>query len=373
MTKILALESNVPANNVKIIEIFNKLRAGQISVNTDYQRKLVWKKQHKLDFIETILKNYPFPEIYLAPRSLDPTQLILIDEIVDGQQRLTTIQNYINGVDVFADQKTPLIRFDQLDVEEKLRFLNYEISVRYLKNATADQIKEIFQRINKTDYALNKIERLNAKWGESEFVCFCKQIIDRDFETAGVQYLLTLTIKIKLLDFFHGENEESESVFSLGDSSRMLALQYIMTLVATMASNEYFHRNDKVERFIETFNDVFPQAKEIEDRLSKLIDFIDSMEISRRSRWFNKANLFSLMIELDQADRSMIIPEILGAKLMDLDYRATLAELGLENKDAKLSSEEIKYLDLARESVNQKSARESRAEFLQHLFEICRI
>ena len=110
---ISKLESSIPANNTKIIEIYNKLRSGQLSVNSDYQRKLVWKKQHKFDFIDTILCNFPFPEVYLAPGSLDQEKLILVDEIVDGQQRLTTIRDYINGVDVFSLPRIPIKRFSE--------------------------------------------------------------------------------------------------------------------------------------------------------------------------------------------------------------------------------------------------------------------
>ena len=71
MAEANGLEFSIPANNQKIIEIYNKMRNGQLGVNKDYQRKLVWKRAHKLNFIETIQKNYPFPEIYLAPGAHD--------------------------------------------------------------------------------------------------------------------------------------------------------------------------------------------------------------------------------------------------------------------------------------------------------------
>ena len=35
-----------------------------------------------------------------------------------------------------------------------------------MKNANKQQITDIFQRINSTEYSLNSIERDNAKWGE---------------------------------------------------------------------------------------------------------------------------------------------------------------------------------------------------------------
>jgi hypothetical protein len=176
--EIVPLEFSIPANNQKIIEIYNKLRQKLLYVNKDYQRKLVWKRSHKLNFIDTILKNYPFPEIYLSPGALDQEKLILIDEIVDGQQRLTTIKDYIESTDIFALPNLSIPKFGELSVAQRTSFLNYEISVRYLKGVSVEQLREIFQRINKTDYALNSTERINAQWGDSEFVCFAKQLIE---------------------------------------------------------------------------------------------------------------------------------------------------------------------------------------------------
>lgn len=361
------LDASIPANNSKIIELYNKMKVGQISINADYQRKLVWKKQHKFDFIDTILRNYPFPEIYLAPGSLDQEKLILVDEIVDGQQRLTTIQNYINGVDVFSLPRLPIKRFNELNPTEKGSFLNYEVSIRYLKNVSPAQVRDIFQRINKTDYALNSIERLHAQWGESEFICFCKQVVEREFESEAVQYIIESTKRSTFLDFFHG-GEDDGSVFSPGDNSRMLATQYIMTLVATLDYGEYFARNEKVNHYITSFNDAFPQAAGIEDRLFKIVNFIKTLSITRDSRWFNKANLFTIFIELDKFDLESIDSQKLSQVLNNFDRRALFGELGLDENDEKLSPEEQKYLDYAREAVNQKAARDYRGAFMKSLF-----
>lgn len=363
---VKGLDFSIPANNQKIIEIYNKLRSRQLAVNKDYQRKLVWKRSHKLNFIDTILRNYPFPEIYLAPGALDQVKLVLIDEIVDGQQRLTTIRDYIEGTDIFALPGISIKKFTELSSEEKTMFLNYEVSVRYLKNVTQDQIREIFQRINKTDYALNSTERVNAQWGDSEFVCFAKQLIERDFESDSVQFTIADEQRDKFIKFFHGEDEE-EGVFTANDISRMLALQYIMSLVATMDGQEYFQRNDKIRSYIEGYNESFPQAPELKDRLSNIVNFIQGLPIKRNSRWYNKANLFTLFVELDKVDLSKIEQARFASLLDDLDFRATMDEFGLLDEDKKLSPEEVKYLGFAREAVNQKGAREFRGEYMRQL------
>lgn len=364
------LSQSVPANNWKIIEVFNKLRSNQLIVNTDYQRKLVWKKQHKNEFIDTILRNYPFPEVYLAPGTLDQDRLVLIDEIVDGQQRLTTIRDYILGQDVFALPKVPIKKFSELTTEERTNFLNYEVSIRYLKNVSPAQIREIFQRINKSDYALNRTERLNAQFGESEFVCFCKQIVEPDFNIAGTLSVISPKNRKLFLQFFNGDNEDQEGVFSSNDKSRMLALQYIMTLVATLDQRAYFSRNEKVSSYIEGYNEVFPQYEDLERRLSDVVRFLVTLPMARNARWFNKANLFTFVAELDKAEIERIDKTKLAEKLDDLDLRASLCELGLEKPEDTLSADESRYLDFAREAVNQKAAREFRGAFIAKMISI---
>ena len=49
------IEKSIPASPVKIIELYNKIEFNKLDTHPDYQRKLVWKKQHKFKFIETIL------------------------------------------------------------------------------------------------------------------------------------------------------------------------------------------------------------------------------------------------------------------------------------------------------------------------------
>ncbi len=370
--EVKGLDFSIPANNQKIIEIYNKLRSKQLGVNKDYQRKLVWKRSHKLNFLDTILKNYPFPEIYLAPGALDQVKLILIDEIVDGQQRLTTIRDYIEGTDVFALPNIAIKKFSELTPDERTMFLNYEISVRYLKNVNQEQIREIFQRINKTDYALNATERVNAQWGDSEFVCFAKQLVEPEFESDNVQFIIAAELRKKFTNFFHGEEEEN-GVFTANDISRMLALQYVMSLVATLDSQEYFSRNDKIHSYIEGYNESFPQAAELRDRLSNIVDFIQGLAIKRDSRWYNKANLFTLFVELDKQDLATINPALFGEALKDLDLRATMDEIGMLEEKNQLTAEEIKYLGYAREGVNQKPAREFRGKFIQGIIDKSKI
>jgi len=67
----MKLKESIPSNSVKIIELYNKIDSEILDTSPDFQRKLVWKKQHKYAFIDTILLNYPFPEVYIASSIMD--------------------------------------------------------------------------------------------------------------------------------------------------------------------------------------------------------------------------------------------------------------------------------------------------------------
>jgi len=370
------LQFSIPANNQKIIELYNKMKKNELDPNPLYQRKLVWRKQHKIRFIETILFNYPFPEVYIAPGELDTETLSLTDQIVDGQQRLTTIANYIENKEIFSQSNLSIQRFSDLSREDKEHFLNYEVSVRYLKSVDNDQVKEIFQRINSTEYSLNKTERLNAQWGDSEFICFGKQVIetDLDIDTDIINFRILPGNRQKFLDFFHTKY----SIFTSNDISRMLALQYILTLLATLCEGAYFRRNDKVQFYIESYFDEFPNGGELEIRLKDTVEFIDSLGIDPKSYWFNKANIFTLIVECYNFDVQSINSIVFKTKLNEFEniYRNyTLKEFDLVddmiepavlvNPIKEFNTEEIRYFDSAREAVNDITSREFRGKMIK--------
>ncbi len=360
------LIANIPANNEKIIQIYNKLESGELDPSPGFQRKLVWRKQHKYDFIETILRNFPFPEVYIAPGKIDTVNLGINELIVDGQQRLTTIQNYINGHDVFSLDKIPIKTFSSLTKDEKGDFLSYDVSVRYLKNASEAQIKEIFQRINSTEYALNATERLNAQWGDSEFICFAKQLIEEDLNInlELINYQISKTNRTYFLKFFH----DKHSVFTETDVNRMLSLQFILTLISTICEGAYFSRNTKVQNYIEGQFEEFQDASTIDHTLILTVKFIDKLNLDKFSYWFNKANIFTLIIELYKYDLSAINRKTFSAKLSGLeDDNLKYLEAEKSDRNPAISRTHLKYIQFSREGINGKPARDYRGKVLRKM------
>lgn len=360
------LIEGIPSTNVKIIEIYNKIDSGSLRLSPDFQRKLVWKKQHKFHFIETILKNYPFPEVYIASSEMDVTNITSSEIVVDGQQRLSTIVDYIKGEGDFSSQNK-VKSFSELVVDEKKLFLNYFISVRDLKSIEPHVIKDIFVRINNTEYSLNAVEKINAQYGDGEFIVFCKQLVDAEYHPteSETDALVNPEFREKALKFF-----SEGDVFTDSDVKRMTNLQFMMTLVSTLLASEYFNRNSRVAENIEGYNRVFDRQDEIEKAISNSLSFYDALSLNKGSYWFSRSNFFTLLVEISEINLSEYDLGILKVKLNKLDTLSKKYFARIEVDE--MSSALTKYFEYAKEAVNAKGARNYRGEYVRGIIAECK-
>ncbi|PHS63370.1 MAG: hypothetical protein COB12_09480 [Flavobacterium sp.] len=357
----MKLKQSIPSTSVKIIELYNKIDSEVLDTSPDFQRKLVWKKQHKFHFIETILMNFPFPEVYIASSEMDIEALTTKEVVVDGKQRLTTIVEYIKGINDF-DGQTRLTSFDDLDTDEKKEFLNYLVTVRDLKDLNSDLIKEIFQRINNTEYSLNTVEKTNAQYGDGEFVVFCKQLVDETYTALidNTDIVFDEELKQVVNTFFSSKN-----IFTENDKTRMYDIQYAMLIVSTLIEAEYFGRNTKVNSHLKEYNSSFTISDDILTRLIEIFNKIDELDLNANSYWFYKPNLFSLINELSKVDLNSI--NIMGLKqtLETVETKSKNYFAGVELEV--ITDPEKKYFEWAREGINEKAARLHRAQVLSNL------
>lgn len=357
----MKLKESITSNSVKLIDLYNKIESGALETGPDFQRKLVWKKQHKYAFIDTVLSNYPFPEIYIASAEMDIDNLRAKEVVVDGQQRLTTIVDYIKSRGDFAGQKK-ITSFDNLGIEDKRAFLNYAITVKDLKDIGEENIKEVFKRINSTNYQLNSNEILNAEYGGGEFSMFCKQLADKEFIPTIDQTDIVLGSEIKdLVNTFFEANE----VFSGNDKSRMFDVQFLMLIISTIMEGAYYSRSAKINQYLKEYNSEFANYKSPLDKLLNSISIINKLHFSKDSYWFNKANLFSLLVELSKVKEENLDLENLEINLLDLEKKV---DIYFNDEDISMITEdERKFFEVSRQGSNGLSEREHRGKVLKDL------
>lgn len=140
-----------------------------LNLRPDFQRGEVWSPVARSYLVDTILRDFPVPKIYIRSRVNVETQKT-VREVVDGQQRLRAILAFANNkmrVSMRASEFHGLT-YETLSEELKERFLTYPLAVDQLVNADDATVLEVFARINTYTVTLNPAERRHAKF-QGEF------------------------------------------------------------------------------------------------------------------------------------------------------------------------------------------------------------
>ena len=267
------MAKQIPAHPDKksISDLIGKIQREELILQPEFQREFVWTPTHMEKFIKTILDGFPFPEIYISQKGINLDTLATQNVIVDGQQRITTIKRYIEGSWGF-EKNIP--KFDALEGKDKTDFLNYDVTVRDLKDAAPETIIEIFRRINSTNFTLTAIE-INKAIYNGEFITCAKDILD--------------LIK---------QRELKVDIFSESELTRMADLHFILLVLATIEEGGYFSRDNEVEKYIATFNAEYPDLESKKQQLSSVIIDLLTSELRDDSIWFRKSNFFTIVVEL---------------------------------------------------------------------------
>jgi hypothetical protein len=133
-----------------------------------FQRRFVWSQRHASRFLESLLMGLPVPGIFLYKEPVTNRHLV-----VDGQQRLRTLQYFYNGV--FLENKFRLVgvrdewndkAYDDLSESDKLKLDDSTIHATIFQQDepkhTRKSLHFVFERINSGGIRLSPQEIRNC-------------------------------------------------------------------------------------------------------------------------------------------------------------------------------------------------------------------
>lgn len=140
----------------------------KIDPKPQYQRGNVWAPKDNALLIDSILKGYDIPKIYLRESSHGS---IYSYEVADGQQRLFAISQFHNGDVVLKEidingKVYKNLDYKQLSENEELeeikkKFNNFNLTISILKDANEIEVRTLFARLQ-MGKRLNEPEKRNA-------------------------------------------------------------------------------------------------------------------------------------------------------------------------------------------------------------------
>ncbi|QWF82087.1 DUF262 domain-containing protein [Amycolatopsis sp. CA-230715] len=260
---------------------WSRLQNEELDMKPPYQRNPVWQESQKALLIDSVLRGYPIPELYLQSSVASTGKELHV--VVDGQQRVRACLEFIsNKFALNEDSGGSLagLKFEQLPNSDKRRFFEYKFVVRTLPELRDEQIREIFGRLNRNNVALNRQELRHATyWGS--FISCMEDLAKNPFWV-------------------------NSGIFTSNDIRRMLDVEYVSELASGAL---YGPQNKKynLEKFYASFEEEFPDRERVENIFSSVLGELDGLLAwPTKLRWSRKVDFYSLFLTL--ANRFIDLP-----------------------------------------------------------------
>jgi len=339
-------------SSVQIISwLRDRYLEGTLKIKPPYQRKPIWTAKQKCYLIESILLSLPVPEIYIQQTTTPEGASTYA--IVDGQQRIRTVLQFIGSETDLQEQeynKFPLDKlkatsrwknstFAELTDDEKREFYGCQFAVRYLNTESDQEVRDMFERLNKYLTPLNAQELRNATY-TGPFIKLAEKLADDEYwaenrivTAAAIRRMLDIEFMSELLiGVMHGPQ---------GGSAKII--------------DEYYKQ-------YEDYEEGFPEQQRVQRLFNETLTIIQRIlpEI-KLTRWGNKTDFYTLFITLASLLRASELPQNKVREIKKgLDRFEEEINLRLANEEAPVSKTAIEYVRAVEKGANDKKRRADR-------------
>ena len=226
----------------------------ELLLSPSFQRRRVWSRQGKSYLIDSIIRGMPIPQIFIRQK-IHPSARRTVREVVDGQQRISTILDYIDGKFTVLPSHNPKIarrKYAELPESMQLAILSYPFSVNVLSTSSDAEVLEIFARINSYSITLNRQERLNA------------------------QYTGAFKEAMHRLARRHLAYWSNHRILTSQRIARMADVDLVADLVATMMS-ELHDGKSHIESHYKEYDDEFPGEGVVSSQFNQILVLIEEI------------------------------------------------------------------------------------------------
>jgi len=225
----------------------------ELLLSPKFQRRRIWQPKARSFLIDTILRGLPIPKLYMR-QQLQLSSRKTIHEVVDGQQRIAAILDFLAGDLRLNRAHGPFggSSFEELPEDAQKRFLSYEFSVDLLIDASDADVLDVFARINSYSLPLNEQEKRNAKfYGEFKKTAYA-------------------------LAWEHLEFWKGHSILTDRAIARMREAELTSELLVAMIDGLQ-DKKKSLNVFYERWDDNFPKQNSASRQFRQIIDLIEEV------------------------------------------------------------------------------------------------
>jgi hypothetical protein len=314
----------------------------KLDLEPPYQRGgEVWSPEFKNYFIDTILKNFPAPAIFLHVETNPDGKTIY--HVVDGKQRLSTIFSFVSGDFSIAKPKkdynpSPNLvgkNFKEFPDEVKTAFFEYEMPVQEVLNATQDELIQAFDRLNRNVARLTKQELRHAKY-TGAFIELVENLADEPFW-------------------------EEFGLFGRAKTRRMADIEFVSEIFLLTMHGILDGSDSLLDDYYAKYDDEVPDVEECRKRYETCKQLFSELGVAtiKNTRFRNLGDFYSLWATFLRILDSGKKPNFKKVPKRLIEFDSILKNLPITDDLA------AKYSDAVRQGTNKLANRQARTDILE--------
>ena len=276
------------------------------------RRRTSWPLTAKTGLMDSVINSFPIPPIYV--REFINEKKERQREIIDGQQRISTILEFIRNEwklsRNLSDDEFIGYLFNELPFELQQQILDYELAFLNIRGAEDSDIISIFSRLNSYSLPLNRQEKRNATY-------------------SGQFKSLVYDLSSKYYTFWT-ENK----IFSNAQIARMIDAELTSELLTIMNSGLKGFSNKKIEEIYKSHEENFADKEKYEKSFNTIMTYVGNCyeDDDIKKQFGKKSAFFSLFLAI--CDK---------VYLLDGGMKFSTHKINLEKTKENLKDFAIKY------------------------------
>jgi len=336
-----------------ITDLVNLYRRDQLDLEPGFQRQSVWVERDRRGLIDSILRNYPLPAIFLYSRQEDGR---IIYDVIDGKQRIESIFMFMGEMRGRFWVRTQLPESDETEWldwnrlhKKKLQHLieGYKIPVIEVDGDIGDII-DVFVRINSTGKALTPQEKRHAKYYKSSLLKEADRLA-RQFEW-----------------YFR-----DAGILSSGQISRMKHVELMCELMVSINQGDVVNRKSALDKVMATGDFTAAQTRKASGKtqialkkLRKMFPKLHTTRFRQLTDYYSLAVLIAKFLDegliLDERRRNRLAEDLLVAFGTNVDKvrESQRRAIGIK-PDQEVYRDYLLTVSQMSDDVNQRRKRET--------------
>jgi 5-methylcytosine-specific restriction endonuclease McrA len=333
----------------------------QLNLEPGFQRSSVWGDRDRDKLIDSILRNYPLPSIFLYKRYEAGN---LVYDVIDGKQRIESLllfMGVIRGNRFQTRSRLPgqehqeWLDWTYIKRKKQQHLITaYRLQTIEVTGDLADII-DLFVRINSTGKALTGQEKRHARYFNSEFLKRAGKLAHK-YES----YL------------------RSSKILSLSQISRMKHIELMCELMVSAHNEDVINKKAALDRVMDSTSISGRQLdKAAQNTVSALNRLKQMFPDLRQTRFRQLSDFYSLTVLIQKFERSRFILTDQRRNRLAWDILVAFSngvdEVSLLHKKARSIKPEQElyreYMLTVREGTDELNNRRKREQILRGLLE----